>query len=142
MNAAILPDLPTKLLPETIRTLVPEYLEAGGYCLQMNHSRNALLLQQRPADYRWIFTTFVQYSILLLMLARLANQQGTHDFITIQEALQVSGLWTGQVTRASKRNLYKHIHRLQHNLAPWFEIQVLTQHGNIQGYRLFSTLHA
>lgn len=136
----VLPNLPAKELPQAIRSLVPEYLEAGGYRFVLHHKRNALLIQDRPSDYRWIFTSFVQYSILLLLLSRLANAQGTRDFITIQEALQVAGLWTGQVTRESKRNLFKHIHRLQQNLAPWFEIQVLTQRGSVQGYRLISSL--
>ena len=137
MAVPALPAVPAKQLPLVIRDLVPEYLEAGGYRLRLNHGRSALILQERPHDHRWVFTTFVQYSLLLLLLDRLTSAKP--DFVTLEEALQVTGIWTGAITRASKRSLCKHVHHLQQDLAPWFELQVLTSGGTLHGYRLLST---
>ena len=138
MPVRVLPALPSRNLPHAIRDVMPEYLEAGGYRLRLNHTRNALILQERPHDHRWVFTTFMQYSLLLLLLDRMAA--GQRDEVSLEEALQVTGLWTGEVTKAGKRNLSKHVRLLQLDLSPWFVLQTIMVGGTVAGYRLTSTV--
>lgn len=128
---------PTDDLAQRIRQQMPTSFQIGPYRLMLHHETGVIVISDPEYEPRWITTTYHEYSLLLLLFDRFIHRYDAQDYVILEDALRVVGLWTEEDRRRERQLLCKHLTKLKRYIGPWFEIQsLLTSRGLLAGYRL------